>query len=416
MENSTQENEISLDIVSTEAISAMTRAEIDIQISTAKRFPRVLSKVKQDMLSFATLDQETAQSCFYTLKRKDKSGQIKLIQGPSVRLAEIAASCFGNIRSGARVVSNDGKKVVAQGVCHDLEKNVFFSMENTRRITTKDGRTFSEDMQIVTANAASAIALRNAITKTIPRALILPVFEAAKKVAIGDIKSLSVTRSKVFERLQAMGATEEQILNVVDARKVDDVDLTKLEYLIGLGTALRDGEISIEEAFPVTQPTPTLESKTTESKADPATPEPAKPEQKTEAKPEPDWKATLIQLLSDSKITGEQFLDYLKSKSAVRRNATPADFWNHLKQSQCKAYCEKIQEISSVIFTKPISEAKALTLKDLLERDGIDPKQFTAYAVEMGLTDGVQPIADESEKSLIANWDRVKGQVQLFGK
>ena len=84
------------------AIELQERAQIDVQISTAHRFPRTLSRVKQDMLSFATLDEETAQSCFYTLPRGGK-----VIQGPSIRMAEIAISCYGNMRSGARVISTN---------------------------------------------------------------------------------------------------------------------------------------------------------------------------------------------------------------------------------------------------------------------------------------------------------------------
>jgi hypothetical protein len=225
-------------------------ASIDMQITTAKKYPRDIGKVKQKMLSMACLDDETAEACFYTLKRKDKDGKQKLIQGPSIRLAEIAATAYGNIRSGARCISNNGKTVVCQGVCHDLENNVFYSMESSRRITTREGKTFGDDMQVVTTNACSAIALRNAITKAVPLALIKPVLEAAKKVAVGDVKSLSAKREKVISRLKQMGASQDSILAAVECSTVDDVTLDKLEILIGLGTALKEGETTLEEAFP----------------------------------------------------------------------------------------------------------------------------------------------------------------------
>lgn len=232
------------------ALSQIEKAQVDVQISTAKRYPRTLSKVKQDMLSMATLDQETAMACFYTLRRKEKDGGTKLIQGPSIRLAEIAISCYGNIQAGARVISNDGKFIVAQGVCFDMEKNVRITMEVSRRITRSDGRTYSEDMQQTAGNAACSIALRNAALRVIPGALTKPVYEAAKKVATGDVKSLTAYRTKVLERLKAQGAEEANILAAVDARKVEDIDLIKLELLIGLGTSIKDGEMTLEEAFP----------------------------------------------------------------------------------------------------------------------------------------------------------------------
>lgn len=262
------ENFNEMPVVTGEALSAIARAEIDIQIATARRFPRVLSKVKADMMSFATLDEETAQSCFYTLSRKSADGESKPIQGPSIRLAEIALSAYGNIKAGARVVSNDGKIITAQAVCQDLEKNVTVDMHVQRRITNKYGKTYSEDMQAVTGNAACALALRNAVFKVVPFALVKPVYMEARRVAIGDIKSLAAKRAKVIERLIQMGLTQDRILAAVEAAKVEDVDLNKLEILIGLGTSLKDGETTLEEAFP-----PIVK------------PSDKKPEEKTAAKP-----------------------------------------------------------------------------------------------------------------------------------
>jgi hypothetical protein len=59
-----------------------------------------------------------------------------------------------------------------------------------------------------------------------------------------------VKRGKVIDRLKQMGVSEERILAVVEARTVEDIDQEKLGILIGLGTSLKDGETTIEEAFP----------------------------------------------------------------------------------------------------------------------------------------------------------------------
>jgi hypothetical protein len=234
-----------------EALESIERASIDMQISTAKKYPRTLSKVKADMLSFATLDEETASACFYTLPRGGKA-----IQGPSVRLAEIAVSSYGNLRAGSRVIATmthgDNPHVVVQAVAHDLEKNTAITIEKRRRIVGKkrnEGRVDEDDINLA-CNACSAIAFRDAVFKIIPQALIKPVYEQAKKVAVGDVKSLTVTRSKVVDRLKQMGVSEARILNVVGARKAEDITQDKLEILIGLGTAIRDGDATIEEAFP----------------------------------------------------------------------------------------------------------------------------------------------------------------------
>lgn len=234
------------------ALEAISRAEIDMQISTARRFPRPPpSKIKADMLSMATMDEETAGACCYALPRGGK-----MIKGPSIRLAEIAISSYGNLRAGSRVIATETTgptpHVVVQSVVHDLEKNVAITIEKRRRITKKKSKSaIDEDDVNLACNACSSIALRDATFKVIPLALIKPVYEAARKVAVGEVKSLVERRAKVMERLNQMGVFTDRILSRVEARKVEDIDLEKLEVLIGLGTAIKDGEATLEEAFPV---------------------------------------------------------------------------------------------------------------------------------------------------------------------
>jgi hypothetical protein len=241
-------------IVERSAVEAIERAQIDTQIATAKKYPvhspGMLSQVKAAMLSFATLDEETASGCFYTLPRGGKA-----IQGPSVRMAEIAISCYGNIRDSVRVIEvvSDGANphVLVQAVAHDLERNVAISIEKRRRIVKKKNKnTIDEDDINLAVNACTAIAFRDAAFKVIPLALIKPVVEAAKKVAVGDIKSLAAKRTVVVDRLKQMGATEKRILAVVGCNKIEDISFEYMEILIGLGTALKDGETTLEEAFP----------------------------------------------------------------------------------------------------------------------------------------------------------------------
>jgi hypothetical protein len=109
-------------------------------------------------------------------------------------------------------------------------------------------------MIAVTGNAACSIALRNAVFRVVPRALITPVYEAAKRVAVGDVKSLTTKRAQIIARLKQMGAKDAAILAAVGADKIEDIDLARLEVLIGLGTAIKDGEITLETAFPGASP------------------------------------------------------------------------------------------------------------------------------------------------------------------
>lgn len=247
-------------IVERSAMEAIERASIDIQISTAQQFPKhtpeMMSRVKSQMITLATDDEETASSCMYSLPRGGRT-----IQGASIRMAEIAQKCYGSLRIQTQIVSvvetGDTPHVIVRGMVHDLENNVAQSTEVRRRITKKKNKpTVDEDDIQLAVAACSAIARRNAILSIIPNVFIRPVLDAARKVAIGNVKSLATKRQAVIERLNAMGATTDRILAVVGCLKVEDIGLENLETLIGLGTALKDGDTMLEDAFPPIVPEP----------------------------------------------------------------------------------------------------------------------------------------------------------------
>ena len=66
-----------------------------MQVSTAKQYPRELSKVLNQIATYATMDVETASECFYVLRRNGDNGG-SAIEGLSVRMAEIIAGAGWN--------------------------------------------------------------------------------------------------------------------------------------------------------------------------------------------------------------------------------------------------------------------------------------------------------------------------------
>lgn len=226
-----------LQVVEPSAIATLDRAEIDIQISTAKRYPRTVSECVDEAVTLATMSEDVAKSCLYTLKRKDKP-----IVGPSVRLAEIMANSWRNIRVASRVVDITDTQIIAQGICHDLEKNVSRGVTVTRRITRQDGSRYSNDMITVAANAACSIAARNAIFAVVPRSFVLEVFNRAAEVAVGKGKTLADRIKKMFDRYQSKwGVTREQVLNYLGRADDRDIDVDDLKIMLGLDNALEDG-------------------------------------------------------------------------------------------------------------------------------------------------------------------------------
>jgi hypothetical protein len=235
------------------AMYLMTKAEVDTQIATAHAFPRSLKTFMDEALSMATISEDIAQSCTYAMPRGGKP-----IEGPSVRLAEIVTSAYGNARAGARVIDNDGKTVTAQGIFHDLQKNVCITVEVKRSIMqhewangAKTGRMIkmNDDMQVVIGNAACAIAFRNAVFKGVPAALVTSIYDQVKQVAKGTAQTLVERRTKAVEWFTEQGIKPAQICKSLSIKKVEDIDLDKLSMLSGMRSAVKNGESTLKELF-----------------------------------------------------------------------------------------------------------------------------------------------------------------------
>lgn len=244
-----------------EIVQAMDRAAIDVQIATAKTYPRHLPTVLNQIQTYATMDEETAEDCFYALRRAGQGGQ-QIIEGLSVRMAEIIAGAWGNLRVQTSIIANDGKTITARGVCMDLETNLAVSVEVKRRITDRQGHTFSEDMQVVTGNAASAIAFRNAVLKVVPKAVVKKVVSEVKQVAMGKSLDLETSRQNMVAYFAKLGVTEEMILTYLGVDKRDQIDTEMVFELRGVANAIKEGTTSVAETF-----VKAVEEKKTQEKA-----------------------------------------------------------------------------------------------------------------------------------------------------
>lgn len=232
-----------------DVLNAINRAEIDMQVATAKQYPRHLPTVLNQIQTYATMDVETASDCFYALYRKNADGSDQVIEGLSVRMAEIIAGAWGNLRIATRIIGNDGKTITAQAVCHDLETNVAISTEVKRSILTKKGYTFSQDMQVVTGNAAAAIAFRNAVLKVIPKAVTKKVINEVQQVAQGLAMDLERQRQTIIQYFAKFHVSEQMIFDLFEIKTRDEIDKEKVMTLKGLYNAIKEGTTSTQEAF-----------------------------------------------------------------------------------------------------------------------------------------------------------------------
>src|SRR5262245_8441279 len=233
-----------LAVVPDSMIGTLVRAELDMQIATAKAHPRSVTSASANILSLATLDEQTAMDNVFALPRGGKP-----IRGPSVRLAEIIYQCWGNCRVDSRVVmiDRDNKVIVAEGVFHDLQTNAATRSEIRRRISDKYGKLYSEDMIVTTGNAACAIAKRNAVLSGVPKPVWRKAYEASEKVLAGDVKTLASRRDAAIKAFAAFGVKPEQIFTTMEVKGLDDITLEHIATLQAMFTAIKSEQSTVEE-------------------------------------------------------------------------------------------------------------------------------------------------------------------------
>lgn len=224
----------------------LTRAEVDQQVATSRAMPRSIDRAVKNILSLATMDRESAAECIYALPRGGKP-----IRGPSIRMAEIIASQWGNCRTGARVVHVDRaeKFVEAEGVFHDLETNMATTARVRRRISDKQGRVLTDDMIIVTGNAACSIAKRNAILGAVPKAVWRKAYLKVEGVIAGDVQTLVQRRDEAVKAFAMYGVKPEQIYAAIGVSGMADIAIDHIIILAGMMSAIQNGEETVESLF-----------------------------------------------------------------------------------------------------------------------------------------------------------------------
>ena len=227
-------------------VDAVERASVDSQVATAKMYPRNIKRSVDNSIVMATMDAETAQSCGYALPRGGKP-----ITGPSVHLAKIIVSNWGNMRTETKVVQITDTQVISRGTAWDLETNVASAFEVRRNIIDKHGKRFSEDMITVTGNAASSIAYRNAVFAVIPKAITDTVYKAAQRAITGDLsdedKLIKRRTSAIKFFTDEYGISEEEVIKLCGKQTVNQIKGEEIALLLGMAQSLKDGDTTVDD-------------------------------------------------------------------------------------------------------------------------------------------------------------------------
>lgn len=210
--------------------------------------PRSITRVLNNVLEEARL---AGQSFYWGWKVKDKqSGRKVPIEGPSIDLAMCCARNYGNC-----VIDVEGTETpthfMLKGIFVDLETGFtvprLFRQRKKQNVGSGYGNDRAEDMVF---QIAQSKAQRNAIIKAMPEWLIKKAIEEAKKAETAKIENLAESRANAVQYFQDnYGVAQDRIESVI-GRAADEWTKMDLVELKGTITAIKEGRVTADEAFP----------------------------------------------------------------------------------------------------------------------------------------------------------------------
>lgn len=243
--------ETELEVLQPSMVEMMTRGEINSQIETAHKFPRSMERFKKQGIGMACIDEDTAASCLYRRPvGKGDDGKQKYAEGMSIRMAEIVGAAYGNLRVYASIIDQTERQVIARGMAMDLESNFASSSEVVESTVDRNGKPYSERQRALIAKVALAKARRDATFQVVPKALARPIELAVRHLLNGDAKSLEKRRASILEWIKTLGVDAKRVWKALGIEGPNDLGLDQIETLLGIHTAIKDGESSIDDAFP----------------------------------------------------------------------------------------------------------------------------------------------------------------------
>lgn len=236
----------------TSVLEAVTRQEIDLQICTAKRYPRNITGFVNSCIAQATLDPEIAQSLFYSVPvGKGVNGKQLYADGPSIRLAELVAANYKNLRYSTDIIEETDKAVTARATVMDLENNVGRSSTHAESVVGSNGRRYSDRQIERIKDVAQSKALRKAIFTVVPSALVKPVISAAKALLAGQAASLSERKAGIVAWVKSLRIDAKRVWTALGIAGADDLTPADIEQLTAIYQAIAAGETTVDDAFPV---------------------------------------------------------------------------------------------------------------------------------------------------------------------
>lgn len=242
-----QDKHINEGAVSIESSRAIAEAQGKLLI--AKRFPRNQVEAYQNAMN-ACKRPSLAEKAIYSYP---KGGQT--VSGPSIRLAEELARCWGNIDFGIKELSQKDGESEMQAYCWDTETNTISSQTFVvpHVIDTRTGQkklTTTRDIYENNANMAGR-RLRARILAVLPPDLVEDAVRECRKTLAGkNDQPIEDRIKKMVMAFQKFGVKPETIEKRL-GRSIDTMTAEDVSEFVGIFNSLKDGNSSIQDWFDV---------------------------------------------------------------------------------------------------------------------------------------------------------------------
>ncbi len=237
---------------------AVTRHENDAMMAVALQRPRNPKKVLAAAIEELSLAPDEAKASYYSIpyreRQADGTTRMVAVEGPSINAAMALARLWGNCNVTARILNDDATGADVAGIWVDFETN--FRVERPMRVSKvakkRSGGVYTLNPQqwLAAIQAGASKAQRNAALKGIPAWLVSRYVKHARTIAAGDPDSKADPK-KVDNLLRAFARFSVTLEMLEAQREAPRADWTgeDLAILIGLGNAIKDGQMTVAEAF-----------------------------------------------------------------------------------------------------------------------------------------------------------------------
>ena len=251
------------------ALAAQAKAAVESRYIMAMRQPRDMDVVRERLLRECKRPGFAAAAIYH---KPVGNG----VEGPSIRFAEAALRCLGNVMPETPTIYDDAEKRIVRVSVTDLESNLTYSKDVTitktverrslkrgevplkQRVNSKGETIFileaTDDDILNKENALVSKALRTQALRILPGDVLDECMALCRKVRRDeDAKDPNAAKRALFDAFAGLGVSADQLKEYL-GHKADVLQPKELEELRGLFSALRDGETTWREIMDARQP------------------------------------------------------------------------------------------------------------------------------------------------------------------